>query len=63
MFFTIVIQFNAQSIYRYETITQAIEKFHTELSYAYNQNLKCTCVVMDKHGAVYKSEEFIPTEE
>ena len=63
MFFTIVIQFNAQSIYRYETITQAIEKFHTELSYAYNQNLKCTCVVMDEHGAVYKSEEFIPTEE
>jgi hypothetical protein len=63
MFFTIVIQFNAQSIYRYETITQAKEKFHTELAYAYNQNLKCTCVVMDEHGAVYKSEEFIPTEE
>lgn len=63
MFFTIVIQYNSQAIYRYNTQTQATEKFHTELSYAMNQNLKCMCIVIDEHGAVYKSEEFVPAVE
>ena len=60
MFYTIVTQYNSQAIYNYNTKTAATEKFHSELAYAMNQNLKCMCMVIDEHGAVYKSEEFIP---
>lgn len=59
MFYTIIIT-ETQAIFRFETITAATEKFHTELAYAMNQNIACTCMVMDKHGAVYRSEEFTP---
>jgi len=59
MYFTIIIT-DTQAIFRYETLAMAAEKFHSELSYAYNQNIKCTCIVIDEHGAVYKSEEYIP---
>lgn len=62
MFYTIIIN-DTQAIFGYETKAQATEKFHTELAYAYNQGISCTCVVMDRNGAVYKSEEYIPTEE
>lgn len=62
MFYTIIVT-NAQTIYAFPTKTQAIERFHSELAYAMNQNIKCMCMVIDEHGAVYKSEEFIPTEE
>lgn len=62
MFYAIIIT-DAQAIFRYETITAATEKFHTELAYAMNQNIACTCMVMDKHGAVYRSEEFTPQAE
>ena len=55
MYFTIIIT-DTQSIFRYETLAMAAEKFHSELAYAYNQNINCTCIVMDSHGAVYKSE-------
>lgn len=57
MFYAIIIT-DAQAIFRYDTITAATEKFHSELAYAMNQNINCTCMVMDKHGAVYRSEEF-----
>ncbi len=62
MFYAIIIT-NTQAIFGYETLEGACEKFHTELAYAYNQHIATTCIVMDKHGAVYKSEEYIPTEE
>lgn len=57
MYFTIIIT-DTQAIFRYETIDGASEKFHQELAYAINQHIPCTCVVMDKHGAVYRSEEY-----
>ena len=56
MFYCIIIT-DTQAIFGYDTIEAAIEKFHHELAYAINQNIECTCVVMDKHGAVYRSEE------
>ena len=58
MFFTIIIQPTTQAIFRYDTKAGATEKFHTELAYAMNQGLTCTCVVMDRNGAVYKSETY-----
>ena len=62
MFYTIIIT-DTQAIFRYDSLTTATERFHTELAYAMNQNIACTCVVMDKHGAVYRSEEFVPVTE
>ena len=56
MFYCIIIT-DTQAIFGYDTIEAATEKFHHELAYAINQNIECTCVVMDKHGAVYRSEE------
>ena len=63
MYYAIVIQRNAQAIYPYQTMDEATEKFHSELAYAYNQHIPCTCVVMDGHGAVYRSEEYTPVTE
>lgn len=57
MYFTIIIT-DTQAIFRYATQAAATEKFHSELAYAMNQNFKCTCLVMDEHGAVYRSEEY-----
>ena len=57
MFYCIIIT-NTQAIFAYPSLQAATEKFHTELAYAYNQGISCTCVVMDKHGAVYRSEEY-----
>lgn len=62
MYFTIIIT-DTQAIFRYATQAAATEKFHSELAYAMNQNFKCTCLVMDEHGAVYRSEEYIPAVE
>lgn len=62
MFYAIIIT-NTQAIFGYETLTEATEKFHSELAYAMNQGVACTCVVMDRHGAVYRSEEFVPVTE
>ena len=59
MFFTIIIT-DAQAIFRYDTQAAATEKFHSELAYSMNQNRKCMCMVIDEHGAVYRSEEFVP---
>jgi len=59
MFYTIIIT-ETQAIFAFASLTAASEKFHSELAYAMNQGINCTCVVMDKHGAVYKSEEFTP---
>ena len=58
MFYTIILT-DTQAIFGYETKAQAIEKFHTELAYAYNQGTSCTCLVIDKQGAVYKSEQYV----
>ena len=62
MFYTIILT-DTQAIYAYPSIEQATERFHSELAYAYNQHIPCTCVVMDKAGAVYKSEQYVPTAE
>ena len=62
MFYTIILT-DTQAIFGYPTIEQATERFHSELAYAYNQHINCTCVVMDKAGAVYKSEQYVPTAE
>lgn len=62
MFYCIILT-DTQAIFAYETQAGATEKYHTELAYAYNQGISCTCVVMDKHGAVYRSEEYIPAVE
>ena len=58
MFYTIVMKSDSQAIYKYATEDEAIEKFHHELDYAYNQHISTTCVVMDVHGANHKSEEY-----
>jgi len=58
MFYTIIIQPTTQAIFAYSTQAGATEKFHTELAYAMNQGLTCTCVVMDGLGAVYRSEHY-----
>ena len=62
MFYTIILT-DTQAIFGYNSLSGACEKFHTELAYAYNQHIATTCIVMDKHGAVYRSEEYTPTEE
>lgn len=59
MFYCVIIN-DTQAIFAYNTLTAAAEKFHYELSYAMNQHNACTCMVVDSHGAVYKSEEYIP---
>jgi len=58
MFYTIIIKSDSQAIFSYSTQAGATEKFHTELAYAMNQGLTCTCVVMDSLGAVYRSEHY-----
>lgn len=58
MYYTIIIT-DAQTIFRFDTIDGAIEKFYYELAYAMNQRINCTCLVIDKHGATYKSEEYV----
>ena len=62
MFYTIILT-DTQAIFAYPSIEQATERFHSELAYAMNQHISCTCVVMDKAGAVYKSEQYVPTAE
>ena len=57
MFYCIILT-DTQAIFAYETQAGATEKFHSEMAYAYNQGISCTCVVMDKHGAVYRSEKY-----
>ena len=57
MFYTVILT-TTQAVFAYDTIDAATEKFHTELAYAINQQFDCTCVIMDKHGAIYKTEEY-----
>lgn len=57
MFYTIIIN-DTQAIFAYSTQAGATEKFHSELAYAMNQGISCTCVVMDSLGAVYRSEHY-----
>lgn len=57
MFYTIILT-DTQAIYAYPSMTAATERYHSELAYAMNQNFNCTCMVIDKQGAVYKSEMF-----
>ena len=56
MFYTIVLT-DTQAIFSYDTQAAAFEKFHNELAYAYNQGISCTCIVIDRHGAIYRTEE------
>lgn len=57
MFYCVIMN-DTQAIFAYPTLREASEKFHTELAYSLNQNRTTTCVVMDKSGAVYKSEQY-----
>jgi len=57
MFYCIIIN-NAQAIFAYDSLNGATEKFHSELAYAINQGITCTCMVIDGNGAVYRSEKF-----
>ena len=57
MFYCIILT-DTQAIFAYSTQAAATEKFHSEMAYAYNQGITCTCVVMDRNGAVYKSERY-----
>ena len=59
MFYCIIMKSDSQAIFAYSTKAAALEKFHAELSYAYNQAISTTCVVMDNNGAVYKSEQYV----
>lgn len=59
MFYEIEITDDTQVIYRYDTLEQATEMFHNTLYYHMNQRHNCTCIVMDKSGAVYRSERYI----
>lgn len=54
---------NTQSFFAYETMPQAVAAYHTEMAYANANNITKTCVVMDNHGAVYRSEEYIAAAE
>lgn len=56
MFYTVILN-DAQAVFAYPTLTAAIEKFHTELAYALNQGNACTCIVIDRDGAIYRSEK------
>lgn len=58
MFYTIILT-DTQAIFAYSTQAGATERFHGEMAYAMNQGISCTCVVMDRNGAVYKSEQYI----
>lgn len=60
MYYTTIIDTDAQAIYSYATLNLAKEKYHSELSYAYNQNISRTCYISDSHGAIYASEEATP---
>lgn len=62
MYYTIIIT-DTQAIFRYALPVQAFERYHSELAYAMNQGIPCTCAVMDRHGVVYESKEFIPATE
>lgn len=57
MFYCVIIN-TTQAIYAYSTQAGATERFHTEMAYAMNQGISCTCIVMDQYGAVYKSERY-----
>ena len=58
MFYCIILKSDSQAIFAFSTQAAAAEKFHSEMAYAFNQSISTTCVVMDTHGAVYKSEEY-----
>ena len=58
MFYCIILT-DTQAIFKFDTLAAATEKFHSELAYAYNQAISTTCVVMDKAGAIHKSEQYI----
>ena len=57
MFYTIILT-DTQAIYAFPTLTAATERYHSELAYAMNQNFNCTALVIDKQGAVYRSEMY-----
>lgn len=50
-----------KAIYDRETLEKAVALFHQKLATAMNSDLYTSqlCVVMDSHGAVHRSEEYI----
>ena len=56
MFYTVIMDANTQTIYAYGTKRGALERFHSEMAYAYNQNLDRTCLVLGSDAMTYNSE-------
>ncbi len=59
MFYTEIIT-DTQALFRYDTYPQAMEKYHNELGYAYNQGIHIVAIVQDSHGATMHHEEYTP---
>lgn len=62
MFYTEIIT-DTQALFRYDTYPQAMEKYHNELAYAYNQSIHIVAIVQDSHGAQMHHEEYTPAVE
>ena len=51
MYYTTIIKTDSQVITKYDTYEGAMESFHTEMAYAYNQRLNITAYVTNVYGA------------
>ena len=58
MFYAVVMKSDSQAIFKYNTKREAMEKYHSELAYAYSQNITTTCQVIDIQGTNYATEAF-----
>ena len=58
MFYTIIIKADSQSIFKHETSNEAMEKFHNEMAYAYNQHIATTVMVVDNIGHVLECKVY-----
>lgn len=55
-YYLAIIKADSQALNVYDDINSAMEYFHSELSYAYNQKIKTTCVILDILGNKICSE-------
>ena len=64
MFYTEIIT-DTQALWKFDTYAGAMEKYHHELEYAYNQGLPIIAIVQDSNGAQMHYEKYdpAPTEE
>lgn len=57
MFYTILIREQTQAIFAYAELQDAVGKFHAEMAYAHDANLRTTCLVVDSMGCCVKAPE------